>query len=66
MGFFCLHQNRRRITTRAKRGLFPVHLTINIDFIEAALANIINAQWPWHYYRKLLKGETDPSKLPLR
>jgi len=38
-GVLCLHQNQRPITTRSKRGLFPVHLTTNIDHKEAALAN---------------------------
>ncbi|KAF2189957.1 hypothetical protein K469DRAFT_562360 [Zopfia rhizophila CBS 207.26] len=38
-GVLCLYQNKRPITARSKRGLFPVHLTTNIDHKEAALAN---------------------------
>ena len=37
-GVLYLHQNRRPITARSKRGLFPGHLTTNINYKEAALA----------------------------
>ncbi|KAF4624578.1 hypothetical protein G7Y89_g13592 [Cudoniella acicularis] len=38
-GVLCLYQNQRPITARSKRGLFPGHLTTNIEHREAALAN---------------------------
>ena len=38
-GVLFFHQNQRPITTRSKRGLFPSHLTTNIDHKEAALVN---------------------------
>lgn len=62
-GVLCLHQNQRSITTRSKRGLFPVHLTTNIDHKEAALANnqcTTAMALLGRLIRKLLEGETDP------
>ncbi|KAL8950014.1 MAG: hypothetical protein Q9222_003923 [Ikaeria aurantiellina] len=38
-GVLCLHQNQRHNTTQTKRGLFPAHLTTNVDRKEAALVN---------------------------
>lgn len=38
-GVLCLHQNQRAITAPSKRGLFPDHLTTNIEYKEAALVN---------------------------
>jgi len=35
----CLYQNKRPITAQLKCGLFPGHLTTNIEHREAALAN---------------------------
>jgi hypothetical protein len=37
-GTLCLYQNQRSITAPVKRGLFPNHLTTNIQHKEAALA----------------------------
>lgn len=62
-GVLYLHQNQRSITTRSKRGLFPVHLTTNIDHKEAALANnqcTTAMALLGRLTRKLLQGETDP------
>ena len=61
-GVLCLHQNQRSITTRSKRGLFPVHLTTNIDHKEAALANnqcTTAMALLGRLTQKLLEGETD-------
>ncbi|KAF2688905.1 hypothetical protein K458DRAFT_293675 [Lentithecium fluviatile CBS 122367] len=38
-GILRLYQNQRAITARSKRGPFPAHLTANIEYKEAALAN---------------------------
>jgi MYND finger len=62
-GVLCLYQKQRSITTPSKRGLFPVHLTTNIDHKEAALANnqcTTAMALLGHLTRKLLEGETDP------
>jgi hypothetical protein len=62
-GFLCLYQNQRSITSRSKRGLFPVHLTTNIAHKEAALANnqcTTAMALLGHLTRKLLEGEIDP------
>ena len=62
-GVLCLHQNQRPITARSKRGLFPVHLTTNIDHKEAALANnqcTTAMALLGRLTRKLLEGETNP------
>lgn len=61
-GVLCLHQNQRPITTRSKRGLFPVHLTTNIDHKEAALANnqcTTAMALLGRLTQKLLEDETD-------
>ena len=57
----CLYQNKRPITARPKRGLFPGHLTTNVEHREAALANnqcttamALLGRLTW----KLLEGET--------
>ena len=63
-GILCLYQNQRPITARSKRGLFPVHLTTNIDHKEAALANnqcTTAMALLGLLTRKLLKGNIDPS-----
>jgi hypothetical protein len=64
-GVLCLYQNRRAITALAKRGLFPDHLTTNIEYKEAALANnqcttAMALLGP--LTRKLLQGETFRSR----
>ena len=67
-GVLCLYQNQRSITTRSKRGLFPMHLTTNIDHKEAALANnqcTTAMALLGRLTRKLLQGETDPQALSL-
>ena len=56
-----LHQNQRPITTRSKRGLFPVHLITNIDYKDAALANnqcTTIMTLLGRLTQKLLEGET--------
>ncbi len=61
-GVLCLHQNLRHINTRSKRGLFPDHLTTNIDHKEAALVNnqcTAAMALLGRLTRKLLEGETD-------
>ena len=67
-GVLCLHQNQRAITARSKRGLFPVHLTTNVDHKEAALANnqcTTAMALLGRLTQKLLKGKTDPQDCPL-
>ena len=62
-GVLCLHQNIRTITTQSKRGLFPAHLTANIDHKEAALANnqcTTAMALLGRLTKKLLGGETNP------
>lgn len=49
-GLLCLYQNQRHITARSKRGLFPGHLTADIEYIRRRLLRIINAQPLWRYY----------------
>ena len=66
-GVLCL--NQRSITTRSKRGLFPGHLTTNIEHKEAALANnqcTTAMALLGRLTRKLLEGETDPQYYPLK
>ena len=61
-GVLCLYQNQRPITTRSKRGLFPGHLTTNMDYKQAALANnqcTTAMALLGRLTRKLLEGETD-------
>jgi len=58
-----LHQNQRFISARAKRGLFPEHLTTNIEHRKAALANnqcTMAMALLGRLTRKLLEGETAP------
>ena len=60
-GVLCLYQNQRPITARSKRGLFPGHLTTNIEHREAALANnqcTTAMALLGRLTRKLLEGET--------
>ena len=60
-GALCLYQNQRPITARSKHGLFPGHLTTNIEYREAALANnqcTTAMALLGRLTRKLLKGET--------
>ena len=62
-GVLCLHQNQRSITTQSKYGFFLVHLTTNIDYKEAALANnqcTTAMALLGRLTRKLLEGEIDP------
>ena len=62
-GVLYLHQDQRPITTPSKRGLFPAHLTTNIDYKEAALANnqcTTAMALLGRLTRKLLEGKTDP------
>jgi hypothetical protein len=62
-GVLCLNQSQRPITARSKRGLFPDHLTTNIEHKEAALANnqcTMAMALLGRLTRKLLKGETSP------
>jgi hypothetical protein len=59
----CLYQNQRPITARSKRGLFPGHLTTNIEHRGAALANnqcTTAMALLGRLTRKLLEGETSP------
>jgi len=56
----CHYQNKRPITARSKRGLFPGHLTTNIEHREAALANnqcTTAMALLGRLTRKLLEGE---------
>ena len=62
-GVLCLYQNQRPITARSKCGLFPDHLTTNIEHKEAALANnqcTTAMALLGRLTRKLLKGEASP------
>jgi len=62
-GVLCLYQNKRPITAQSKRGLFPGHLTTNIEHREAALANnqcTTAMALLGRLTRKLLEGETFP------
>lgn len=62
-GVLYLHQNSRPIKAPPKRGLFPLHLTTNVDFKEAALANnqcTTAMTLLGRLTQKLLEGETDP------
>ena len=62
-GVLCLCQNLRLITARSKRGLFPGHLTTNIEHKEAALANTqctTTMALLGRLTRKLLEGEMFP------
>jgi MYND finger len=62
-GILYLYQNQRPITARSKRGLFPGHLTTNIEHKEAALANnqcTTAMALLGRLTRKLLNGETFP------
>ena len=67
-GVLYLHQNQRSITARSKQGLFPAHLTTNLDYKEAALANnqcTTAMALLGRLTQKLLEGETDPQDDPL-
>jgi hypothetical protein len=60
-GVLCLYQNQKSITARSKRGLFPDHLTTNIEYKEAALANnqcTTAMALSGRLTRRLLQGET--------
>lgn len=60
-GVLCLYQNQRPITARSERGLFPSHLTTDIEHKEAALANnqcTTAMALLGRLTRKLLEGET--------
>ena len=60
-GVLCLYQSRRSIIAQSKRGLFPGHLTTDVEHREAALAiNQCTTAMPLlrRLTRKLLEGET--------
>lgn len=65
-GVLCLYQNQRSITARSKRGLFPGHLTTNIEHKEAALANnqcTTAMALLGRLTRRLLEGVKHPQEL---
>lgn len=68
-GILYLHQRQRHVTALSKRGLFPDHLTTNINHKEAALANnqcTLAMALLGRLTQKLLKGKIDLSRQSAR